>query len=144
MAAIAMRESAGCPGATNLSSTEQSYGLWQINVNANPVSYLGLSDPSQLLDPQTNAQAAYQIWGGNDANLDVAWYVNHGGSYTSQYLANLVAVQAAVGTLSPGINPDSVIVPVDDGSGDVTSTISMGVVIGSVAAVVVLALLLDR
>jgi len=120
MAAIAMRESAGCPGATNLSSTEQSYGLWQINVMANPVTALGLSSPSQLLDAATNAQAAYQIWGGNDANLDIAWYILHGGAYTSQYLANLVVVQAAVGDDSA--NPvDQNSIP-DTGDGTDTGT----------------------
>jgi hypothetical protein len=52
----------------------------------------------------------------------------------------LTSIQYGMGT--PDLS--GVIVPVDDGSGDVTSNISMGVVIGSVAAVVVLALLLDR
>jgi hypothetical protein len=104
MTAIALRESSGqtdafngkvvaCPDGS-MACGDQSYGLWQINMlgaqgtpfgpcsggqcglgPARMVS-LGLSDPSELFDPGVNAAAAYQIWGGNDANLDIAWYVD--------------------------------------------------------------------
>lgn len=134
MAAIAMRESSGCPDATNLSSTEQSYGLWQINVKpAGMLAWLGLTDPNQLKDPQTNAAAAFQMWGGNDGNLDVAWYIHHpGGSYRSRYLANLVAVQAAVGDSGSGVpNLGNDLVPVTGGD----TIISSGVVMAAVATI---------
>jgi Lysozyme like domain len=103
MVAIAMRESSLCPTAHNpgtLGVTEDSYGLWQINVDANPqvVSALGLSSPSQLLDPNVNAAAAYMLWGGNDANLNTLWAINQTGPpyyYAEKYQANLPAAQAA-------------------------------------------------
>lgn len=103
MVAIAMRESSLCPTAHNpgtLGVTEDSYGLWQINVDANPqvVSALGLSDPSQLLDPNVNAAAAYMLWGGNNANLNTLWAINQTGPpyyYAEKYQANLPAAQAA-------------------------------------------------
>ena len=103
MVAIAMRESSLCPTAHNpgtLGVTEDSYGLWQINVDANPqvVSALGLSDPSQLLDPNVNAAAAYMLWGGTNANLNTVWAINKTGPpyyYAEKYQANLPAAQAA-------------------------------------------------
>lgn len=105
MVAIALRESGGCPGAHNPGSppgSEDSYGLWQINVKGNPtiLSRLGLSNPSQLYDPATNAAAAYILWGGNAANLNTAWYINQPG-YQESYLANLPIAQAAADALGP-------------------------------------------
>lgn len=98
MTAIALRESSGVPTATNLSPTEQSYGLWQINVQGNPtlMAQLGITDPSQLLDPATNARAAYYLYGNNPNNLNVAWYINRPGYQQAyeQYLP--VAQQAAL------------------------------------------------
>jgi hypothetical protein len=103
MVAIALRESAGCPTATNLVPPDNSWGLWQININpgANPqiLAQLGLSDPSQLLDPATNAAAAFSIWGGNPNNLNVAWSINAPG-YSQAYQANLPAAQAAALSVS--------------------------------------------
>lgn len=142
MAAIAMRESNGCPDATNLSSTEQSYGLWQINVKQpSMLAWLGLTDPNQLKDPVINAQATYTMWGGDDNNLDTAWYIHHtNGSYRSRYLANLIAVQAALGTTGvnvPGLGDD--LVPVTGGD----TILSGGIVIAAIGAVA-LALFLER
>lgn len=96
MTAIALRESGGCPTAHNPGPGEDSYGLWQINVQGNPgiLGQLGLSDPTQLYDPATNAAAAFLMWGGNDANLNTAWYINQPG-YSQAYLAQLPAAQAA-------------------------------------------------
>jgi len=95
MVAIAMRESAGCPTALNQTPPDNSWGLWQINISpgANPLSVLGLSDPTQLWDPATNAAAAFQIWNGSAANLQIAW----GGTPADQAAmqANLPAAQAA-------------------------------------------------
>lgn len=144
MAAIAMRESAGCPDAHNpgtAANPEDSWGLYQVNINANPLSSFGLSSPQQLTDPAINTAVAYQLWGGDDNNLDTAWYIRHtNGSYRAQYLANLVVVQAAVGAGAnvPGLGND--IVPVDDGSGD----ISMGIVLGGLAVTLGLLFLIDR
>lgn len=151
MAAIAMRESSGCPNLTNLRAPhtngandpgEHSYGLWQINVDtSNLLSWLGLTSANQLLDPVTNAQAAYTMWGGDDNNLNVAWYTQHPeNGYRSRYLANLVAVQAALGTTGvnvPGLGDD--LVPVTGGD----TIISGGIVIAAIGAVA-LALFLER
>lgn len=96
MTAIALRESAGCPTAHNPGPGEDSYGLWQINVQGNPtlLSRLGLSDPTALYDPATNARAAFMLYGGNPANLNVAWYIDQPG-YAEAYQANLPAAVAA-------------------------------------------------
>jgi hypothetical protein len=100
MTAIALRESGGCPNAHNPGPGEDSYGLWQINVQGNPtiLTRLGLSDPTALYDPATNAAAAYMLWGGNDQNLDTAWYINRPG-YQDAYLAQLPAAQQAAANL---------------------------------------------
>jgi soluble lytic murein transglycosylase-like protein len=52
--AVALAESGGDPGAIN---PEGSYGLWQIYVPDHP-EFAGWN----LLDPQTNARAAYQVY----------------------------------------------------------------------------------
>jgi hypothetical protein len=83
MAAIALRESGGNPYAHNPGTAavpEDSYGLWQINVRANPgvLSALGLTDPTQLYDPATNARAAAWLWAGNDNNILIAWRATSG------------------------------------------------------------------
>lgn len=100
MTAIALRESGGCTTAHNPGPGEDSYGLWQINVQGNPgiLSALGLSDPSQLYDPATNAAAAFLMWGGNDANLNTAWYINKPG-YSEAYQAQLPIAQQAAASL---------------------------------------------
>lgn len=105
MTAIALRESSGNPNATNLSNTEQSYGLWQINVQGNPglLQALGLSDPSQLLDPAINAQAAAYLYGGNPNNLNVAWYINQPG-YAEAYQQYLPVAQQAAMDVTGGID----------------------------------------
>ena len=104
MTAIALRESNGNPNATNLTSGEQSYGLWQINIQGNPglMGKLGITDPNQLLDPNVNAQAAFLLYGGNPNNLNTAWYINQPG-YSQGYLAQLpVAQQAAIDVMGAG------------------------------------------
>jgi hypothetical protein len=138
MAAIAMRESNGCPdlhftGPASNPNSEDSYGLFQINAMANPISRFGLTDPAQLYDPVTNAQAAFQMWGGNDNNLDVAWYTQHPeGRYRADYVANLTALTAIAGTTGvnvPGLGTG--IVPVGGGTVDVL--LSSGVFIAGLA-----------
>lgn len=98
MAAVAMRESGGCPTAHNPGPGEDSYGLWQINVQGNPgiLGALGLSDPTALYDPATNALAAFTIYAGNPNNLNVAWYINRPG-YQQAYQQYIPTVQAAIG-----------------------------------------------
>lgn len=128
MVAIALRESAGCPTATNLVPPDNSWGLWQINVNpgANQgvLAALGLSDPSQLLDPATNAAAAFMIWGGSPNNLQVAWSINSPG-YAQAYQNNLPAAQAAALSVA-GSSGDTTTAATDD-SGDSSSlAVSLG------------------
>lgn len=103
MAAVAMRESGGCPTAHNPGPGEDSYGLWQINVQGNPgiLSALGLSDPTDLYDPTTNAQAAFTVYAGNPANLNTAWYINRPG-YQQAYQQYIPLVQAAITDQSTG------------------------------------------
>lgn len=71
--AIAMRESGGNPEAFNPDRTtgDQSYGLFQINMlgDMGPARrrQFGISGNEQLLDPLTNARAAYKMSrGGKD------------------------------------------------------------------------------
>jgi hypothetical protein len=128
MTAIALRESAGIPTATNLrapgttSATdpgEQSYGLWQINVAGNPglMAQLGITDPSQLLDPETNARAAYLMYNNNPNNLNVAWYINRPG-YQQAYEANLPAAEAAAAAIG---DPNVDIPTYDPSAGDAST-----------------------
>lgn len=100
MTAIALRESGGYTGALNTGDEkhpETSKGLWQINVNDPSVRNFLTSkgvDINNLNDPAVNAQAAYYMWGGNDANLDVAWYINRPG-YKEDYEKYLPAAVEA-------------------------------------------------
>ena len=103
MAAIAMRESAGDPSAHNLNPAtgDDSYGLVQINwADENVRSFLqgnGIADPNALLDPATTAKAAFLLWRGKNAYLDLLWYIRHvGTAYMAKYQANLLIVHEAV------------------------------------------------
>lgn len=102
MVAIALRESAGNTTAHNTTPPDDSYGLWQINMygalGATRLALFGLSDPSQLFDPAVNARAAFQLYGGNPANLNVAWAINKTGApyyYAEKYQAFLPRAAAA-------------------------------------------------
>ena len=141
MTAIALRESTGCPNAHNPGPGEDSYGLWQINVQGNPtiLGQLGLTDPSQLYDPGTNAAAAFLMWGGNDANLDTAWYINRPG-YSQAYLAQLPAAQQAALDVS-GTVPDSSVVSAGFNVSDLSgSQIAMAIGVAVALGLVVFAL----
>lgn len=98
MTAIAMRESGGNPQAFNGVPPDSSYGLWQINMigSLGParLAQFGLSDASELFDPNVNAMAAYAIWGGDDANLSRHWYIDRP-VYKERYEAYLPAAQEA-------------------------------------------------
>ena len=104
MVAIALRESAGDPNAFNgnAATGDRSYGLWQINMRDPGIQKVVVEKVLNnngrfelLFDPTTNAKAAFLLWGGKNANLDVAWYINRGGDYQTRYEAQLPAAQAA-------------------------------------------------
>lgn len=104
MTAIALRESAGNPDAfnDNAATGDRSYGLLQINMLSPQVNALLsakipaiAADEKALLDPAVNAQAAFLLYGGHRNNLNIAWYINHGGDYQARYEAHLPAAQAA-------------------------------------------------
>jgi hypothetical protein len=101
--AIAYGESSGNPSAENTTPPDNSYGLWQINVNAHP-EY----DPTALLDPQTNANAAFAIYSAA-GNSFKPWGAFTNGSY-QQYTDQ---AQSDVGNLSASGFDDS-----GDDSGD--------------------------
>jgi hypothetical protein len=103
----------------NIKTGDQSYGLLQINMigalGVQRLKMFGISDYSQLFNPLTNMQAAYILWGGNDANFNTAWYINRSGPpnyYMEKYQANLPAAQAAAAQVEgtpvstdPSVNP---------------------------------------
>lgn len=110
MVAISLRENGGCPtahftGDTLHPNSEDSYGLWALNAmaigNAQLASW-GITDRTQLYDPATNAAVAFNVYNAFGGNLDTAWYINHGGAYTSQYQAQLPTAQAAALAVSGG------------------------------------------
>ena len=100
MVAIALRESAGDPGVHNKNpmTGDDSFGLWQINLaNAQVKAVMNNAgiNPSNILDPLRNAQAAFLLWDHNNHNLNIAWYINKGGEYQSRYESHLPAAQQA-------------------------------------------------
>jgi Lysozyme like domain len=103
MTAIALRESRGDPAAFNPNTTtgDRSYGLLQINMANAEVEkliqqkvLLGSAEEG-LLDPLTNAKAGFALWAGNNANLNMAWYLDRAGVYKLRYEAHLPEAQAA-------------------------------------------------
>lgn len=103
MVAIAMRESSlipNCYAGSVAGSTEASYGLWQINMGGAlgvaRMLQFGLTDASQLLDPATNAKAAYRLSGGSNLS---PWHIDSDTAtingklvdlgYRTKYIANL-------------------------------------------------------
>ena len=55
-----------------------------------------------LLDPAKNAQAGFVLWGGSNANLNMAWYIDRG-VYKQRYENNLPLAQAAALTSALGV-----------------------------------------
>lgn len=103
MTAIALRESAGDPSAFNgnTATGDRSYGLVQINMRDAGIAALlkekipaVAADEKALLNPDTNAQAAFILWNGHNANLDVAWYISKA-VYQERYAVHLPAAQSA-------------------------------------------------
>ncbi|MES2136112.1 MAG: transglycosylase SLT domain-containing protein [Pseudomonadota bacterium] len=101
MTAIALRESGGNPNAYNgdAATGDRSYGLWQINMfgalAAPRMAQFGIGHEKQLFEPAANAHAAFVLWGGDNKNLSVAWYIDRGGLYQTRYESHLAAAQAA-------------------------------------------------
>jgi hypothetical protein len=120
MAAIAMGESGGNSNRTNFVPPDKSYGLWQINMigGLGPARLreFGLSSEDQLLDPVTNAKAAYAIRKSQGLS---AWTVYKAGIYKN-FLAQ---AQAAKGAPSLATSPVSGTVKGYDGyiTGDPSS-----------------------
>ena len=81
--AIALAESGGNPDAYNpetAAGTPEglgSYGLWQIYLKAHP-NFQGLN----LFDPQTNANAAYEVYA-EAGNSFRPWSTYLNGAYTA-------------------------------------------------------------
>lgn len=87
--AIALAESAGNPSAYNPGTSEvpeTSYGLWQVNTLANP-QYAGMN----LLDPQTNADVAYEIYSSSGFT---PWSTFTSGAYQDFLTTAQVGVQS--------------------------------------------------
>jgi len=90
--AIALAESSGNPKAYNpemaagAPANQGSYGLWQIYLNAHP-EFAGVD----LYDPQTNANAAYQVF---QQSGFAAWSTFKSGAYQTHLLAAESAVSA--------------------------------------------------
>jgi hypothetical protein len=80
-----------------------SYGLWQIYLTMHPEF-----DAQQLLDPGTNAAAAYQIYSRNGYSFR-PWSTYGNG----KYLSFLPQVQAAIAAMTPAAQPDQ---PATDGT----------------------------
>lgn len=115
MSQIALRESGGCPTAHNPGPGEDSYGLWQINVQGNPslMGALGITDVNQLYDPATNAQAAAWLYGGDPNNINIAWASTVGAAS-----ANLTAINSNTNIVIPiagntVVNPGTVVAGID-------------------------------
>lgn len=86
--AIALAESGGDPQAHGDTSITPggSLGLWQINLRWHPEF---AANPNALYDPQTNANAAYKVYGQQGFQ---AWSTFNGG----QYQAHLPDAQAGI------------------------------------------------
>lgn len=88
MTSIALAESGGDSAHRG---SEDSRGLWQINVEAHPE----LAERYDLDDPLGNAQAAYELSrGGTDLS---PWTVTHGSSRRPLLIAGALALVAAIG-----------------------------------------------
>lgn len=107
MTAIALKESGGNTEAynPNAKTGDKSYGLWQINMYETP-SYpmgdqrrraWGLKTNDELFDPDKNADAAKDLWAGNDANLERHWkIVTRDRAKYEQYVGRAQAAASAV------------------------------------------------
>lgn len=94
--AIALAESGGNPNALgDIGIGQGSFGLWQINSKYHPE--FG-PDFTSLYDPQTNANAAYEIY--VNAGGFSPWSTFNSGSYQS-FVSSVAASLAVVVTQNP-------------------------------------------
>lgn len=94
-AGIAYVESGYKPAAHNgnTNTGDNSWGLWQINVLGgmrSRLDRLGLSDPSELADPATNARAAFMLYQGRGGNFG-DWIGYRTAGPRATYLSHLKA-----------------------------------------------------
>jgi hypothetical protein len=117
--AVALAESSGNASAYNpeiaagAAPGQGSYGLWQIYLQAHPQF-----DPSQLMDPQYNANAAFAIYSSAGGSF-APWSTYKYGQYTN-YLAQAQAATggAAIATMpSDGTAYDGGAAASTDGTG---------------------------
>jgi hypothetical protein len=124
MTAVALKESGGDPGQTNMTGRDNSYGLTQINMYGNlgpaRMQQCGLTSASQLLDPVTNARCAFRIYGGSDANLDIAWGIDTWDA--ANYDAKLPIAEAASGIDVSGAGDGLSVPPAPAGASSTHST----------------------
>jgi len=93
-AAIAMAESSGNPNA--LGDNGNSVGLWQINLPAHP-EFAGWN----LLDPQTNAVAAFQVYQAA-GNSFAPWSTYNTGKFLAFLPSSApVTIDASTGQIFP-------------------------------------------
>ena len=104
MTAIAMAESSGRSGVINdtPSTGDLSYGLWQINMigDMGPErrKLFGIKSNEELLDPITNARAAYKIY---ELQGYGAWSVYKSGKYRDYMVTAKKAAASALETPTP-------------------------------------------
>jgi len=115
--AIALAESGGDPSVigdkTLAPSNGPSYGLWQINIgsSANP-QYAG----ENLLDPQTNANIAFEMYSAKGFR---PWSTYTSGQYGMYETA---AMMAAVSNVGAGFSPSPVTLDASTGQPIVSAT----------------------
>jgi len=104
MTAIAMAESSGDSGAlnNNANTGDLSYGLWQINMigDMGPErrKLFGIKSNEELLNPITNAKAAYKIY---ELQGYGAWSVYKSGKYRDYMVTAKKAAASALETPKP-------------------------------------------
>ena len=104
MTAIAMAESSGDSAAlnNNPNTGDLSYGLWQINMlgDMGPErrKLFGIQSNEELLDPLTNAKAAYKIY---ELQGYGAWSVYKSGKYRDYMVTAKKAAASALETPTP-------------------------------------------
>ena len=111
MTAVAMRESRGNPRAHNRNARtgDDSYGLWQINMIGalGPArrAQFGITSNDQLLDPATNARAAFIL--SNRGTSTQPWTGYRAGVGVSTYAQWIPAARAAAQRVEAGGGPSS-------------------------------------
>ena len=106
MAAIALAESGGDPGAHNPRYPDNSYGLFQINMLDEPGYELGaerrakygLSSNEDLKNPLINLKAAKDVYDNQGLN---AWSVFSSGAYKKHLPSNFTPLQGQLDVSAP-------------------------------------------